>query len=599
MLGLPELDDIIFQQLGRHDLAQCARVNRKWHTAVIPYLWSDLSCLEDSPDTQRLALSRLVMEDYLSGKEQRRQVQGGYYGAKQSTHARLAFPLSTLAKYRPWIRVLPNPQHLFRQVQRRPQLQRVWDEQDNNLGNEPTEHELLLHLFKHCRTARLSNYLLHYTCEKPGMGDPYKAITEFVLPRVRSLSFRTSYGIINQEYSKVKNLLNQCPITLEKLALELTIRFGEKVSDFGDEEGDEQGEEEDDGDEQDEAAEPEWVSLKELSLRLWRDDSDQQPTRFWTWLFRRCGRVERLEITKVRGDAHVQVAEAMSTYMPHLTEITLGGDVPEDALFGGIYDNQVATLLSGSCKGWRVVKLLDHTRCGNASIMALSRHFSTLEELHVDEHGSKDLDSSCLLQVLSWCPKLHTLVSTDTRSYVNQTSRHFDANVFIDEDLDTGTLRPWACESSLKELKIKITSISREGWSGHGRIAVTYRDQERDVQSQVYDRLARLTRLETLWLGNRPHDDWAAGAGNQHDCLEMSLESGLYRLEGLKKLRELSVAGMRTRIGVKEVQWMVMHWPKLRAIYGLEEEGETKEAVEWLRTHHPRIEVLRLPSQQR
>ncbi|KAF9916724.1 hypothetical protein BGZ65_000155, partial [Modicella reniformis] len=43
MFDLPELDDVIYQQLRRHDLAQCARVNKKWNRVVSPYLWSDIT----------------------------------------------------------------------------------------------------------------------------------------------------------------------------------------------------------------------------------------------------------------------------------------------------------------------------------------------------------------------------------------------------------------------------------------------------------------------------------------------------------------------------------------------------------------------------
>jgi hypothetical protein len=45
MLGLTELDTIVCKQLRRQDLTQCARVSKKWHAAVIPYLWGDLTYL--------------------------------------------------------------------------------------------------------------------------------------------------------------------------------------------------------------------------------------------------------------------------------------------------------------------------------------------------------------------------------------------------------------------------------------------------------------------------------------------------------------------------------------------------------------------------
>lgn len=76
------------------------------------------------------------------------------------------------------------------------------------------------------------------------------------------------------------------------------------------------------------------------------------------------------------------------------------------------------------------------------------------------------------------------------------------------------------------------------------------------------------------------------------DCLEMSLESGLGTLKDLKELRELNMYGMRTRIGVPEVQWMVEHWPKLQRVYDLRGgEGNDEGAEQWLRENCPWIEA--------
>jgi hypothetical protein len=75
----------------------------------------------------------------------------------------------------------------------------------------------------------------------------------------------------------------------------------------------------------------------------------------------------------------------------------------------------------------------------------------------------------------------------------------------------------------------------------------------------------------------------------------MSLESGLHKLSRLTKLRGLSVIGMAVRISVKDVQWMVEHWPRLQVIDGLDEGNDDgKEAVEWLKEHYPRITLSRL-----
>ena len=49
--------------------------------------------------------------------------------------------------------------------------------------------------------------------------------------------------------------------------------------------------------------------------------------------------------------------------------------------------------------------------------------------------------------------------------------------------------------------------------------------------------------------------------GYQCACLEMSLKSGLGRLEGLKELRVLGVTGMGVCIGSEETRWMKENWP--------------------------------------
>ncbi|KAF9345840.1 hypothetical protein BGX34_004411 [Mortierella sp. NVP85] len=89
-----------------------------------------------------------------------------------------------------------------------------------------------------------------------------------------------------------------------------------------------------------------------------------------------------------------------------------------------------------------------------------------------------------------------------------------------------------------------------------------YPGEDREIQGQVYDRLARFTDLESLWLGDDVNFEFIKS-------LEMSLKSGLGKISGLKKLKEISVIGLKTSIGVREVQWMAENWPSLRNVYGL------------------------------
>jgi hypothetical protein len=326
-----------------------------------------------------------------------------------------------------------------------------------------------------------------------------------------------------------------------------------------------------------------WASLKELTF--YDNASATYSNAFWPWLFKRCASVEKLSVTTCNGAAK-SIEQGLLAYMPNVCEISLGGD-PK----GGISDEDMATILGGS-KGWKVVKMKRYGLLRRPVMDALAKHFSTLEVLVVD--GIEAPMMNDMVQVPRFCTKLRTLAYIDTKcSEMNGCSK-IDAKVFIDQDPDTGVLKPWKCEASLKVLKVMVVGIPRSDLKGIGVIEEAYPGEGGEIQGQVYDRLARLTNLETLWLG-----DECGSAGVQSP--EMSLESGLGKLSGLKKLKELNVAGFLTSIGIEEVQWMVENWPKLRIIYGFDNRGFDdideidEEAVAWLKENHPEITVVRKP----
>ncbi|KAK3810888.1 MAG: hypothetical protein J3Q66DRAFT_350431 [Benniella sp.] len=586
MFGLPELDDIICLQLARHNLAQCAQVNRKWHTAVTPYLWADLSCLENSSDTQRLAFRTLVYEDYLYEKR-----QGKERGAEGPPPAQLPF-LSALTKYIPWIQVLPDPEYLFR-----PSPHNTTQPQLTKENNEPTEKMLQLHLVDRCRSARLSHYRLYY--DSYGLDHLDEAITASILPRVRHLSVQANYHTNVGELHQLRRLLNHCSTTLEKLTIEFEyhynnawfcrlsgdnreIRFNDR---FKDDEG-----------ESLETLEPkEWSSLKELALSLSECTDAPQPSQFWTWLFEQCGQADRLDVSRIRQGTDVAIAQLALDHLPNLVHITLGRDSGNGWDYP-LRDEEVAALLGGSRKGWKTIRLRSNTGFRGLSLGEMNRHFSTLESFEVGvNHKYVFLRKEHLERVLSSCPNLHTFADNYERTLFDAGHKSFRHDEFIDRDLETGLYRPWACEPSLKVLKVQILDIPSKAMGLWGRIQESYPGQGREIQELVYGRLARLTNLETLWLGRKPYRKVGSKPrGKLPYCLEMSLESGLHKLSTLKKLEELNVTCLVVRIGVEEVQWMVENWPRLRVIYGLDgNSGSGNKAVEWLKEHRPGIKLSR------
>jgi hypothetical protein len=355
------------------------------------------------------------------------------------------------------------------------------------------------------------------------------------------------------EYSRAKGLLSQCSTTLKKLDVCIsTAEFREKDIDDGSLDGDQQ---------------VRWTSLREVGLELAIHTPNTEEFLDWVWM--QCGQVKRLSVSTNNVHAVQNIVRGMLSHMPHLSEITLKG-------FGDAFDDdKFATLLSGSRTGWKRVKFLDGDDTLCASMGALVNHSATLEELTLDGCFIRGID---LIQVLRHCSPLQRMISTQT--YQDDfTSRGIGANTFVDQDTDTGKLITWACEASLKYLQVTIVDIPRPGLR-NSLIVETYPGQGREIQNQVYDRLARLINLETLWLGNQEYYE------TQYDCLEMSLESGLHKLSGLKSLKELGITGMKTRIGVREVRWMVEQWPRVRVIRGI-----GNRAKKWLQENRPLISV--------
>lgn len=348
-------------------------------------------------------------------------------------------------------------------------------------------------------------------------------------------------------------LLNHCSSTLEDLILDINSTYDEDKMEQ----------------DKDEPA-PSWT-FHRLNLFRCVDKSDSKT--FWPWLWERCGPVDQLVVRDVTDIIHCLV-EGMLNHMPKLNKIALRG-----GNFKCLADEEVAALLSSSHNGWKDVDMKHVLDFGQASKEALMKQYSTIESMSID--GCDGFTSEDMVQALSSSPNLRTLIDVDYGTY--RVGR-LHANIFIDQDPETELLRPWVCEASLKEFRVRISGIARPELRDC-KVKETYPGEGRKVQSQVHDRLARLTNLEILWLGNRHV------LGNQDDCLDMSLESGLHKLATLKKLKELSVSGMTTRIGVKEVQWIADQWPKLRVIYGLEKKGHNEEAARWLREYRPEIKL--------
>ncbi|KAG0227584.1 hypothetical protein BGX31_006903 [Mortierella sp. GBA43] len=446
--------------------------------------------------------------------------------------------------------------------------------QASTMDKPLTVLDVFAHLLRHCHAAQFSHFCLDYGDH--GLGISNDANVELVLARARHVTVQASHRGKYQEFWTLKRHLKHCSTSLGKLSLEITFKYIPGLDTYigYDENFDEEEEEQEENDK----VEPRgWKSLKELHLRLQGCIGSPPPSKFWSWLYKQCGQVETLEVSKFRRGADTGIAQAMLTYMPNLIELTVGSTSGRDT--SPIKQDRVAKLLSGSSKGWKSVMLTGAVMSGPISMNALSKHFSTLEVLHLD-HLSTCLSGRDLVQVLALCPNLRVVCCDSDLHEV-----HCDA--FINQDPKTGELVTWACESTLKKLRIRIC-----GFPGYDPRSPY--DGGSTLQMLVYERLARLSNLETLSLGKAALTgalgSWLRIQRHQSNCLKMSLKSGLDMLSGLRSLKVLEVDGMETEAGIREVRWMTTHWPKLSALYGLDSRGN-KEAIEWLKEHCPRIDL--------
>ncbi|KAG0246901.1 hypothetical protein B0O80DRAFT_466744 [Mortierella sp. GBAus27b] len=564
MFGIPELDNVICYYLDRHDLAQCIRVSKKWHHIVIPYLWHDITRV--SYVEQKEAFRRMVLDDY----EQKSQQEQGDHGTDHPNQEQPSLFVSTLAKYGPWIRKLPGPGSLLSRLQPpRTQPQQQQQTQPAQDKKEPSAFVLLRHLYRHCTAMLMEDVDL--SGEVLESNDMLKVIGESLVPHVRHLLIGSPYRHRRIEAWRLMNLLEQCSSILERLTLFVDVSYTDNKYDNVSEE-------------QPESKAKSWESLKELKLFVYKDISDSNA--FLPWLWKRCEHVERLEAYGVSGITQ-NLADTMVAHMPNLNELYLGWDNQHSKT---LTDDEVATILSGSRGGWKALEIRNTVKIGQAAKKALEKHHSTLEELAV--YGYDTLMEYDLTQALISSPNLRVLVAVEDEYSLRSRYPLITADKFIDWDPARSLSTPWACEATLRELKVVITGIPRPDLTGEGVIKEKYLGQGPELQGLVYDRLARLMNLETLWLGHNPNimrnDPEKA---KRKDCLELSLESGLHKLAGLKALKELNVWGMRLRMGSKEAQWMVEHWPGLRAIYGLDEWEYDKEAAKWLRARHPELDL--------
>ncbi|KAG0374086.1 hypothetical protein BGX24_010850 [Mortierella sp. AD032] len=193
--------------------------------------------------------------------------------------------------------------------------------------------------------------------------------------------------------------------------------------------------------------------------------------------------------------------------------------------------------------------------CPNLEVLR-QENFS--EPIHCFQSLGEERDF--LLPVLQECSKL----------------RVFDA-IHHRIDADLLTKKPFAC-AGLETFRCQVVVTERVNQDDAG-VAIPAERTNRALQEQqhrIYDHFAELTQLSTLDLGYLWRDPEAGRAayidygGPIERTLELTLESGLDRLSTLKNLQVFGFEGVDFKLSKLELEWMVVNWPRLRVLRGLQ-----------------------------
>ncbi|KAF9921810.1 hypothetical protein FBU30_008124 [Linnemannia zychae] len=255
-------------------------------------------------------------------------------------------------------------------------------------------------------------------------------------------------------------------------------------------------------------------------------------------------------------------------------------------------DSDLARLLNVSKAGWRTIGIPQVLfngpyDFGPSPRAVFLRHAPTLENVRFE--GSMSYLSPTIVQLFCTAPNLKRFdaISQD---------RTVEGGMFSINAMDIINGSDWVC-TKLESLKVQIEGITRPDipTRTNGRPFLndlhTGNSTSRLIQRRIYAQLGRLVNLKQLVLGHDGIDwdtpgvyereEWSEGEylaignsdiiqnGYQYECLEMSLESGMGHLSGLKELRKIELRAMAvaTWKGKEEEMWVRENWPKLDPNY--------------------------------
>ncbi|KAF9538292.1 hypothetical protein EC957_006940 [Mortierella hygrophila] len=343
----------------------------------------------------------------------------------------------------------------------------------------------------------------------------------------------------------------------------------------------------------------------------------------------RCPNLVKLELQLPNDCVLMDLADLLQAFCPNLVDLVWSSYV-------SYKDEHTAAVLKSSRLGWRALATY-HTRFGPLSYEAVVRNGGTLEELDMIARlgDSREAHQSFFLNLFCTARNLRMLTGPkDGLRHLHEIAAEVHAERAFNQHIESRSGRTWVLGPMMKYMQMQVVGVPRpdvmcrdDGCELRPWMVDELDDSRRyEVQRWIYEQLGRMTGLEELVLGmidiciddvrEYIHEDYGEGAvvypsdlewdmaedglelrWINYQSLEFSLESGLELLREMKMMRSLDVKETTHRIGVAELEWMHVHWPKLKEIKGLvtrrdwtgnvEEGTKVMQDVEAWMTAHP------------
>ncbi|KAF9309612.1 hypothetical protein BG003_009551 [Podila horticola] len=267
------------------------------------------------------------------------------------------------------------------------------------------------------------------------------------------------------------------------------------------------------------------------------------------------GRLKTYTISGIGWARQPQVKEALTRL-----DVVLKSIGPNDFATGQLAEDLEIAEHLGLSAHWRKIFLRFCLKAGPLTVAAIVDNGANLQRLNLE--GCGRISSKDLVLILESTPCLLSFHALDPQKRMDATGPFLAA-------ADLATLH-WATRSLVAfHCKIEVPRPMCHKLGSSFRDSLAW-EQSRDLQRQVHRKLGEQKFLSHLGFGVTYYRGLSVDdAQYQRQCLEMTLESGLDELVGLKEMELLVVSNMEQHISVLELEWMDQNWPRLRRINGM------------------------------